>query len=30
MFGSGSFVGSTGFVQYLNELEKAGTFDAGK
>src|SRR6478735_782504 len=26
MFGRGSPVGSTGFVQYLNELVKVGTF----
>ncbi len=26
MFGSGSPVGSTGFVQYLNELVNVGTF----
>ena len=30
MFGSGSFVASTTSVQYLNELENAGIFDAGK
>ena len=26
MFGSVSLTGSTGLVQYLNQLEKAGTF----
>jgi hypothetical protein len=30
MFGFVSFTGSTGFVQYLNELVLVGIFDAGK
>jgi hypothetical protein len=30
MFGFVSFVGSTGLVQYLNELLKLGIFEAGK
>src|SRR5262245_9078027 len=30
MLGSGSFVASTGFVQYLNELVNFGTFEGGK